>query len=456
MPHRQPIMKTDHEFAARLIDSALSRGAHLAEVYQRSSRSLSVDVKEGEIEAASSSKTFGFGLRIVRDGRPGFSFSNDPDDADTVVRSALDVSVHAAPDDALGLPEMHTPPEVNAFDPEVAAMDEGRAHEYAALIEDGAVGYDARIKKIRKASASFGSANIHIMNSKGLELEYPVTSCAANIMAVAEDGDDSQTGWGYKGGRYLKEVDFRGAGTDSGMRACRMLGAGRVQGGKFPVLLDPAVSAEFLSVFSSMLSAESVQKERSLLAGRVSEQVIHKSLTIIDNGLLANGPGRRPVDDEGTPARENILIKEGVLRGFMHNTHTANRGGAVSTGNAVRGGPSGIPYVGKLNMYFQAEGGVQTPGVLSPEEMLSDIESGLHVTDAMGVHTVNPVSGDFSIGVSGLWYSGGKPVHPVKEAVIAGNLLELFNSVIAVGDDLTFFGPVGSPSLTLGPVDLSG
>ncbi len=444
-------MKTDHEFAAKLMDSALSRGAQLAEVYQRASSSLSVDVKKGEVEAASSTTTFGFGLRIIRDGRLGFSFSNDPDDADTVVQSALDVSSHTVPDDALGLPDKLTSPEVDTFDPDVAAMDEGRAHELAVMVEDGAMEYDPRITKVRKASASFSSGNVLIMNSKGLEHGYPVTTCAANIMSVAEEGGDSQTGWGYKSGRFLNEVDFRAAGTDSGMRASRMLGAKRVQSGKFPVLLDPAVSAEFLSVFSSMLSAESVQKERSLLAGRVSEQVIHKSLTIIDNGLLAHGPGRRPVDDEGTPARENVLVKDGVLMGFMHNTHTANKEGAASTGNAVRGGPQGIPYVGKLNLYLHAGG-----EVLAHEDMLSAIGRGLYVTDAMGIHTINPVSGDFSIGVSGLWCSDGVQAYPVKEAVIAGNLLDLFDSVIAVGDDLTFLGSVGSPSLLLGPVDLSG
>ncbi len=444
-------MKTDHEFAARLMDSALSRGAQLAEVYQRAFDSLSVDVEKGEIEAASRSTTFGFGLRIIRDGRPGFSFSNDPDDADTVLQSALDVSGHAAPDDALGLPDKQALPDLDTFDPEVAAMDEGRAHELAAMVEAGAMEYGPRIRKVRKASASFSSGDVLIMNSKGLEHGYPVTSCAANIMCVAEAGGDSQTGWGHKSGRFLKEVDFRAAGTDSGMRACRMLGAKKVQSGKFPVLLDFSVSAEFLSVFSSMLSAESVQKGRSLLRGRVSEQVIHKSLTIIDNGLLAHGPGRRPMDDEGTPARENVLVKDGVLKGFMHNTHTANREGTTSTGNAVRGGHQGIPSVGKLNLYFHAEG-----EVLAHKDMLSGLAHGLYVTDAMGIHTINPVSGDFSIGVSGLWYSGGALAHPVKEAVIAGNLLDLLDSVIAVGDDLTFLGSVGSPSLLLGPVDLSG
>lgn len=443
-------MKTDHEFSARLIDSALSRGATLAEVYQRASDALSTDVKNGVVESTSRSTTFGYGLRVIKDGRPGFSYSNFSDDADIVVDDALEMSIHAAPDLSLGLPRQQNAPDVDAFDPEVAAISEGRAHEYAAIIEKGALEFDPRIRKIRKSSASFISSQVNIMNSLGLEHDFSLTSCSASITSVAEEGDDSQMGWGFKGERFLNELDFRGAGEDSAKRASQMLGARRAKSGKFLVLLDPAVAAEFLSVFSSMLSAENVQKGRSLLKGRVGEQVAHESITVIDNALAPDGPGRRPVDDEGTPVRENELIRDGVLAGYMHNTHTANKDGVESTGNAVRGGPSGIPSVGKLNMCFKSAGKTSTQ-----EEMLSGIKQGLHVTDAMGVHTINPVSGDFSIGVSGLWYEGTTPAYAVKEAVIAGNLLDLFHLVIAIGDDMSYLGSVGAPSLLLGPVDLS-
>ena len=443
-------MKTDHELASRLMDSALSRGAHLAEVYQRASASLSTEVKNGKVEAASRSRTFGYGLRIIKDGRPGFSFSNDPADAEEVLRRALEVSAHASPDDSLGLPEELDSPQVDAFDMEVDTISEARARDLAVQVEEGARQSDPRIKKVRKASSSFSSSHVLIMNSRGLNKAFSATSCAASIMCVAEQRDDSQTGWGYKVGRYLNEVDFRGAGSDSARRATQMLGAKKVRSGRFQVLLDPSVSAEFLAVFSSMLSAESVQKGRSILKGRVGEKVVHEALTIIDNGLLPDGPGRRPVDDEGTPARENVLVRDGILMGYMHNTQSANRDGTASTGNAVRGGPSGIPSVGKLNMYFHTDGATS-----SRDDMISIMGEGLYVTDAMGVHTINPVSGDFSIGVSGLWCKGGKPVHAVKEAVIAGNLIDLFGLVVAIGDDLTFLGAVGSPSLLLGPVDLS-
>jgi len=104
------------------------------------------------------------------------------------------------------------------------------------------------------------------------------------------------------------------------------------------VLLENLVAAEFLSVFSSMLSSESVQKGKSLLKDRRGTKVVSDRLDIIDDGLLEHGPGTRAVDDEGVPVRRNVLIKSGVLEGFMYNSYTAKKEGVKSTGNAVRGG----------------------------------------------------------------------------------------------------------------------
>ncbi|HEB02703.1 MAG TPA: TldD/PmbA family protein [Nitrospirae bacterium] len=443
-------MKTDRELSARLIEAALARGASLAEVYQCASSSKSADVLGGAVEAAKNSSTFGYGLRIVKHGRPGFSYSNNPDDAISLVDTALATSDHSEADEAIELPDNQAAPEVSTFDPRVCEMTEQGVAGLAGKVEQGALEFDSRVSKIRKASASMRTSHVLIMNSKGLVQSFMATSCAANIMAVAEEGGDAQLGWGFSSGRFLIEVDFRQVGSDAARRATQMLGARRTRSARCLVLLDPSVSAGFLSVFASMLSAENVQKGRSLLKGKIGERVIHKSLSVVDDGLNPIGPGRRPVDDEGTAVRKNILIKEGVLEGFLYNTHSANRDGVSSTGNALRGGPSGIPSVGAICMFFQP-----SSDNLPRNKLFSGLNKGLYVTDAMGVHTINPVSGDYSIGVSGLWYEDGAPQHPVKEAVIAGNVLDLFGSVVSTGDDLTFFGSMGSPSLLLGPVDLS-
>jgi PmbA protein len=446
-------MTIDKDLARRLIAAALKRGAEMAEVYQRASTQLSVDVKDGAVDAAENANTYAYGLRVIKDSCPGFSFSNDPTDADRVLDVTFASCAHTNRDEALGLPEMASAPKVETYDRKVLEVSEKKAIEYAAQVEEGAKGFDKRMKKVRKSSASFRSSTIHITNSKGLEHEFSATSCAANIMAVAEDGDEAQLGWGFSVGRALSEVDFTKVGKDAARRAVQMLGAKRISSCKSPILFDSSVSAEFLSVLSSMLSAENIQKGRSLLKGKTGQSVISTSLSVIDNGTLSHGPGRRPFDDEGTPVQENILIKQGVLRGFMYDTLTANKDGVSSTGNAMRGGPQGIPTISSINMFFQAEGAASSPEPI--EKLFSSLKTGMYVTEAMGVHTINPVSGDFSVGVSGLWYDKGEPAHAVKEAVISGNILTLFQAVTGIADDMEFFGSIGSPSLLFEPLDIS-
>ena len=111
-----------------------------------------------------------------------------------------------------------------------------------------------------------------------------------------------------------------------------------------------------------------------------------------------------------------------------------------------------MPSVGVTNLFFEPVVAAEFQG---QKELFSSLGRGLYIVDAMGVHTANLVSGDFSLGVSGLWIEGGEIRFPVKEAVISGNILEFFNKIAAVGDDLVFYGNMGAPSLLISDVDIS-
>jgi PmbA protein len=162
--------------------------------------------------------------------------------------------------------------------------------------------------------------------------------------------------------------------------------------------------------------------------------------------------GSSPVDDEGVPAQEKVIIREGVLVNYLYNTFTAKRDGTASTGNAVRGSYAALPSVGVTNFFIDAA----SRDCVRPGNRLFDaIDKGLFVVDAMGVHTANPISGEFSIGVSGLWIEHGEITYPVKEAVISGNILEFFGKIEAAADDIRFYGNIGSPSLIIHDVDIS-
>jgi PmbA protein len=212
------------------------------------------------------------------------------------------------------------------------------------------------------------------------------------------------------------------------------------------------VAVDFLGIFASALSAESVQKGKSLLKGKIGSQVVSPIIDIADNALIDRLLGSRPFDSEGVASKNKTLIGSGILNHFLHTAYTARKDNSTSTGNAVRAGFSSLPSVGITNLFLRPASGTLA---LPFTSLLEAAGEGLLVTDAMGMHTANPISGDFSVGITGLWVEGGTLLYPVKEAVISGNILDLFRKVVACGDDLTFYGKIGSPSLLIKDVDIS-
>ncbi|MEG3070470.1 MAG: metallopeptidase TldD-related protein [Candidatus Syntrophopropionicum ammoniitolerans] len=192
-----------------------------------------------------------------------------------------------------------------------------------------------------------------------------------------------------------------------------------------------------MGIISSALTAEAVQKGRSLFAGKLGNRVAADVVTLIDDGTLEGGIGSAPFDGEGVPTGRTVLIDRGVLQQYLYNTYTAAKDGVHSTGNGVRG-TFMTPEVGVTNLFIEAG---QTPVA----ELFQDVASGLYVTEVMGMHTANPISGDFSVGVAGLLIENGEITAPVRGMAIGGNIIELFNNIDAVGDDLQFFGSRGCP-----------
>lgn len=449
-------MKTDRNFASGIIELAIKSGAEQAESYIKSFRTLIVEVKNQEIDAIEASQSFGYSLRVIRNKKLGFSYSTSKDEFEAVVRNAIEASKWTNADEYLDLPDSHGKGKeesgLEIFDKEIQGIKEAEAIKHILTIENAATNYDSRIKKTRKASGIFKSGEILISNSSGIDISYPYTTCTAQVMTVAEENSEGQMGWDFDGSRFLKGLSFEAVGRNAAKRAVQLLGSRKISAIKATVILDNSVASEFLGVFASSLSAESVQKGRSLLKDKVGHRIISPKINLIDSGLIPQRLGTMPFDDEGVAISEKVLIKEGILQGFLHNTYTANKGGVNSTGNAVRGGYTGLPSVGITNLYISA---VSEPDIVPFNNMLNSLDKGLYITEAMGIHTANPISGEFSIGISGLWVENGKIKFPVKEAVISGDILSFFKNIEAIGDDLRFYGNIGTPSLLIGTTDIS-
>lgn len=453
-------MKTNREFASDLVGIALRNGAEQAEAYIKSSKNLSLEVKNQELDAVESSLSFGYSLRVIRNGKLGFSYSTSTDESESVIKSAIEAAKWADADEYLDMPSngRHGSPQameyasLEVFDGKGWDIKEDEAVKHVLITEKAANDFDKRIKKTRKATGTFSSGEIFILNSKGIDISYPHTKFTAQVMTVAEENGESQMGWDFNGSRILQDISFEDVGRNAAKRAVQMLGAKRINTVKAPVILDNSVASEFLGIFASSFSAESVQKGRSLLKDKIGQRVISPKVNLVDSGIIPRRLGTRPFDDEGVLTSEKVLIKDGELMGFLHNTYTAKKDGASSTGNAVRGGYTGLPSAGILNLYLKTS---SESDVIPFNTLISSLDKGLYITEAMGVHTANPITGEFSIGVSGLWIENGTIRFPVKEAVISGDMLGLFQRIEAAGDDMRFYGNIGTPSLLIGPMDIS-
>jgi PmbA protein len=217
------------------------------------------------------------------------------------------------------------------------------------------------------------------------------------------------------------------------------------------VLLDPFVTAQFLGILSATLNGESVLKGRSLFAHRAGEQVAAPLVTLVDDATNPLAFSATPLDGEGLATRRTLLIDDGVLRGFVQNSYSGRRSGTASTGNATRGGFKGTPGCGCLALAL-------VPGTRAQAELVAGIDDGVLIQMVQGLHSgVNPVSGDFSTGASGLLINGGELGAPVREFTIGSTIQRMLQDVLEIGGDVEWL-PMSAAgvSLVIRDVTMSG
>ncbi len=443
----------DERIAQRIMDIAARRRADAAEVYLRSSRATSIEVKEQKVDAFERAQDMGVGIRLLIGRQTGFAYSTDLSDAalQKLVDAAVDNARNAEPDPFAVIPERPSSPypSVVLYDPSIASLPEQEKIERVMAMEREAFAVDPRVKRIRKAAATFGDAETMIMNSRGAVASYRGTAASASIEVVAEEKGEAQAGWEHDVKRFYAKLDIEGVGKRAAQKALDLLGACSLESVKASVILESSVAEEFLSIMAGGFSAENVQKKKSLFIGKLGTAVASPFVTIMDNGLLEEGLGTAPCDDELVPVQTKKVVDQGRLALFLYNSYAAKKDGTVSTGNGMRGGFRGVPGVGITNLYIE-------PGTVSPKDLIVSTQRGLLVTEIMGAHTANPISGDFSVGATGFWIEKGKKAYPVREITIAGNILDLMRNVDAVCSDLRFSGRMGSPTLRIKELSISG
>ena len=405
-----------------------------------------VRVYQGEVEHFVSAQSEGIGVRIIRDGRTGFAYAGtlDPSAVDEVLAEARDNVAFGTVDEWAGLAEpdgvARTPQSL--WDDALAGYPTDRKIELAKELERLTLAADPRVR-IDDANYADAWGEVAVATTTGVRESGRENGCYVSVSSLADDGDETQTGFGFSVARQPDGIDLDKAARDAADRATRLLGATKPPSRRLTVVLDPYVTAQFLGVISATLNGESVVKGRSLFRDRLGEQVAADVVTLVDDPTNPQAYTATDVDGEGLAARRNVLIEDGALRQFVHNSYSARRAGTVSTGNATRGGFAGTPGVGCLALQLR-------PGSRNQAELVAGIDDGLLVQSVSGLHSgVNAISGDFSTGASGMLISGGVVGAPVRELTIASTLQRMLLDIVEVGNDVDWL-PMRAAGVTPG------
>jgi PmbA protein len=440
------------------------------EVYLDQSSHFNVESKDGKVDAFEVSDSWGMAFRILNRQRIGFSYTTLSNLSHAAKQDVLD-GLEKIIEDAMASAEAtssdpcydfapvlkDSPPHFPIFDETLQGTSEKARIEKAKWLEESARLVDpGRIKKVRKASYQEGLSRKTLINSNGFQFSYASTLGSISVTAIAEESGESEVGWDFDVSHFPDDLDVEKVGRAAGQKALERLGGKRIPSGVYPILIHNSVASEFLSILAHSFLADQVQKGKSSLRGRKGERVFSPLLSIVDDGTHPKGISTSPIDGEGTPSQRTFLVVEGELSGYLYDRYWAHRenvffsGSAIgSTGSSRRSSIKFPPGIGVSNFFIE-------PGKLLFSDLLKDLHPGVMVEEVMGLHIVDLISGDFSLGCSGQWIERGEKVHPVKSVAVAGNLFQLFKNVIGVGEDFRIFGSVGSPSLLVKELEISG
>jgi PmbA protein len=437
------------------VDAALDAGADDAEAWVERTWGTEARIYEGGVESLTEAGTRGLGVRAFTAGRPGYAYGTDLSEggirasggeAATAARVA-DVDEHAGLPDECGAIEM-----AGLHAAELAEWSAGDKVAVAVEIERAARSRPG-VTQVEDTVYADADERVAIVNSRGFAASSAATSSWGYASAFAGEGADLMTGMGLGIGRQPGALDPRAIGGEAADRALALAGARQPRSRRCPVVLDALVAASFIGFIGAMLSADAVQRGRSLFAGREGHDVAAPLLRLADDGTDPEGPRSSPFDGEGSPRRRTELIAGGRLETYLFDVRTARKAGRTTTASAVRPSYRSAPSVGTANLTIET-------GEATLEELARQAGDGLYVTDVAGLHSgVNPVSGTFSVGATGRLIEGGELAAPVREATIASDLVAMLRSVRAVGSEarwVPFGGSVRAAPLLLEEMAVSG
>ncbi|MDP3486712.1 MAG: TldD/PmbA family protein [Bacillota bacterium] len=435
-----------------IITAALSTGGDFAEVFVEDRFSTALNMVGGKIDSAVSGREYGVGVRIFQGNNYVYAYSNDYS-RDNLIKVAKEAAA-ALPGSSSGMTlnfMKHRAPKVNVIGILPHEVDKQRKVALMSRAYHVAKDYDPIISQVTVRYMD-EDQHVQIANSTGLLVEDRRVRTRTAITAIASKGPEKQSGFygpgAHMGFEFYDKINIDDYARESARIATTMIHADYSPSGRIPVIIDNEFGGViFHEACGHSLEATSVAKKTSVFADKVGEKIAANIVSAVDDGTIPNAWGSLNVDDEGHATQRNLLIENGILRGYMIDQLNGRRMGMPATGNSRRQSYKFAPTSRMTNTFI-------LPGRHTREEIIANTEYGLFAR-YMGGGSVNPATGDFNFAVNeGYLVRNGKINKPVRGATLIGRGSEVLQKIDMIADNLSCGqGMCGSVSGSL-PADV--
>jgi PmbA protein len=434
---------TLQDLIIQILDAARSQGAMQAEADIGTGAGLSVTVRMGEVEKIEHERDKGLSVTVYMDKRKGNASTSDFSDhaISKTVDAACNIARNTSRDECAGLADtdlmakdvldldLHHPWDIT---PE-------QAIEIAIECETHARDFDQRINNSDGAVVSTYSGSHIYGNTHGFINGWDWSSHTVDCTMIAENaGNMQRDGWYSKSRDHDDLQNVKAIGTEAAQRTIQRLGAKKLSTRKVPVIFEAPVASGLFSAFITAISGGSLYRRASFLLDKLGEQIFAEHIHIHEQPHLKKALGSAPFDNDGLATKPRDIIKDGVLQGYVLSSYSARKLGLQTTGNAG----------GVHNLVIE-------PGDQNLDDLVNKMNTGLLITDIIGFG-VNQITGDYSRGASGFWVEHGKIQYPVEEITIAGNLVEMYKQIVAIGNDVDHRGNVLTGSVLIENMTVAG
>lgn len=432
----------------KLFDKASEKGISDIQVYVSDRSNLKIEIFNGEVDSYVISSTSSMIIRGVYNNKMGTFVTEVLEDSiidevlDTIVASAKEID---SLDDAIIYEGDKTYKKLDdIYNEDLAKLDVEKKIQTLKDMDKYLHEYDERVQVV-ETMYNEGTSHVVLKNSKGLDLENKANSAYMGGNVIVKDETDQRVGFDVKISNDFNDFDIKEIAKEIADDALASLGAKPVPSDDYEIVFSNTALATLFSAFQNVFSADAVQKKTSLLQGKLNEKIGSDLVTIVDDPFMKKSSSSRSFDDEGVATSFKELIKDGVLKTYLHNLVTAKKDGVKSTGNGFGGSVSAV------NLKMES-------GESTLDEMIQSMKKGVYITSVQGAHAgANAVSGDFSLQSMGYYVEDGKKVRPVALITVAGNFIELLKDITMVGNDskMTYYG-VTAPSVKVKSMPVSG